>query len=132
MSDKVTVTLEVEVNPDWIEFVTHYPDIFMTDHCGYWMYGMEQEDELGWLVHEHDEMHSVREIADHPEYPAIVKAWREGKELPDNWFRLNKETAIKAWAEGVKRYGMDWYETGDAITYDVVLQMAILGEVRYG
>jgi hypothetical protein len=132
MSDKIKVEIEVEVDPDWIEFVTIYPDIFMTSYCGYWMYGMEQDDELGWLVHEHDEQHSVRQVAKSPEYPAIVKAWREGGKLPDNWFRLNKEAAIKAWAEGVKKYGTDWYENGDAISYDVVLQLALLGEIRYG
>lgn len=135
MSDKVTVVLEVEVNQDWIEFCTQFNDLFMYDYCGYWMAAMECDDDLGWLCYEYandDDMPSLRAMKEAPEYQEIVKSWREGKLLPPNWYRLDKAAAIKAYGEGVKRYGLDWYEDGDAITYDVAVQMALLGEVRYG
>lgn len=132
MSEKVTVVLEVEVNQDWIEFCTKFNDLFMYDYCGYWMAGMEFDDDLGWLCFEYAGEEDPRQIKQGPEYPAIVQAWRDGKILPDRWYRLDKETAKRAWVEGYKRDGLDWYENGDAITYDVAIQNALLGEVRYG
>lgn len=51
--------------------------------------------------------------------------------LPKGWYLLDRNTAIRAWCEGVKRWGMDWYEEVDAEREDVVVQLALLGEVRY-
>ena len=131
-SNTVKTEVEIEIDPYWIEFVTKECDIFATDHCGYWMYGMERDDKLGWLCYLHDEEKSIRQVANHPEYSSIVDAWRAGKALPERWMRLNEETAVKAYVEGFKRGGVDWYENGDACDYDVALQKAMLGEVVYG
>lgn len=136
MTDKIKVKVEVEVavDPDWIDFLLNHNDIFMTSYCGYWMSGMElDENGGGWLVHEQDDDYDcAAAAANHPEYNAIVKAWQDGKPLPDKWFRLDKEAAIRAWIEGCKKYGVDWYENSDAVSMDVVIQLALLGEVRYG
>lgn len=129
---KVTVTIDVTVDPEWIDYITQNPDIFMRDYCGYWMYGMERDKELGWLAHEHDETRTTTQVARSPEYNQIVADWRAGKPLPESWYRLDKAACVKAWAEGVKIYGVDWYENGDANTYDCAIQMALLGELRYG
>jgi hypothetical protein len=34
--------------------------------------------------------------------------------------------------EGVKRWGESWYVDGDGPRYDVAVQLALLGEERYG
>jgi hypothetical protein len=129
---KITFTIETEVNNNWIDYLVGSSDIFSTNRCGYWMYGMEWNEKLGYLCFEHEEKLSLNQVTQLSEYEAIVQAWREGKELPDHWFRLNKEVAIQAWLEGIKRWGMDWYRQVDAIKEDVVVQLALLGEVRYG
>lgn len=123
----VTVTLEVEVNPDWIQLCTTYNDLFIPGYCGYWLQGVERDDKLGWLVYCLDEDNPTQEATD-----SAIEAWEAGEELPEGWYRLNEELAIKAWAEGVKKFGINWYEDGDADTYDYVIQMAMLGEIVYG
>lgn len=126
---KVSVTMDVEVDPDWIEFCTsRYVDVFMHGYCGYWMCGVEHDDKLGWLVSINldDEGTTAKETK------KAVKAWKDGKELPEGWYRLNEEVACKAWAEGFKRWGATWYEDGDADTYDYAIQKAMFGEVVYG
>ena len=129
---KMTVEVDIVVDEEWINFVTMYNDIFRTDHCGYWLSGMDQEDDLGWLVYESGEDDENAQIAaQKPEYKKIVKDWKNGKLLPKKWFRLNRDAAIKAWIEGVKKYGVDWYENSDAITYDNVIQLALLNEIKY-
>lgn len=130
---KVKVEIEVDLSEDWIELVTNHNDLFNRKYCGYWAYGMEHDDTLGWLVHEHDDQRTVAQVSQHPEYHAIVDAWRSGAPLPEGWYRFNKDTAVKAWCEGMKMYGYDWYEkVGDCETFDNAIQMALLGELRYG
>jgi hypothetical protein len=113
---------------DWIEFVTQFNDLFRSDHCGYWLRGVEHGPQ-GWLAWEDDEQHP---FGQEPEREAALTAWRQGSPLPHGWFRLDKELADKAWAIGVQKYGERWYDEGDSTTYDVVIQLALLGEVRYG
>ncbi len=133
---ELTVSIKVKVDPDWVDYCVRAPDLFMTDYCGYWMAGMEQDNELGWLCYEYDiggdHNPNPWRLKKHPEYAAIVQAWREGKPLPERWYRLNKEAAIKAYKCGVERYGVNWYEDGDATTYDVAIQLALLGKIVYG
>lgn len=131
----LTATIEVEVDPDWIEFCTQYNDIFMYDYCGYWMAGMEQDNQLGWLVYEYDwggNCPMLKDVRESPEYENIVAAWRDGLELPEHWFRLSEDACKRAWVEGVKREGLNWYNDGDASSYDCALQRALLGEIIYG
>lgn len=128
----IKTNLEVEINPDWINFLMEYPDIFGRNYCGYWMYGMELDEKLGWLCYIHDEEKSISQVSSHPKYKSIVEMWRSGKPLPDRWVRLNERVAIQAYLEGVKRKGIDWYSIADAEDYDVVLQKAIFGVVIYG
>lgn len=128
----VSVTLDVKVDPDWTEFCCKYSDMFSTDHIGYWARGMVRDrknEENGWLLFEH----GGEEFPDgEPNEAEAMRAWKAKEPLPPNYFRLDKAATEKAWAEGCKRYGVDWYENADANTYDVVVQMALLGEVRYG
>lgn len=126
---KHTMTIEVEILvEDWIDFLTCHSDIFGTNHCGYWARGIES-DATGWLVWEDDEKcRHGRE----PDRQAAVAAWRAGEALPEHWYRLDRDAAIKAWCEGVKRGGVKWFDNADANDYDVVIQLALLGEIKYG
>ncbi len=127
MTDTATVTSDVD--PEWVEYCTQYADLLERDHCGYWLRGVERDDALGWLTWEDDEQHSPGE---EPEREAAIAAWRAGAELPKGWYRLDRDAAVKAWGAGVKKWGVDWYEDADAHSYDCVIQMALLGEHRYG
>jgi hypothetical protein len=131
--------IEVEVDSkhldDWTKFVTCFDDIFASTYIGYWAYGMKRTDGLGWLVYEHaGEGTSVRGAAGLPEYPEVVRLWKQKRKLPPKWYRLDADAAKRAFVEGVKAWGADWYKDGntDATRYDYVLQMVLLGEERYG
>lgn len=128
----ITVTIDIEVPPHWVKELTQYNDAFAWNTCGYWMYGMEHDAELGWLCYEHDEKWTVRQVeARYREgYEDIVAAWRGGAPLPPGWYRLDTNAAIEAYVWAVKRYGTN--TTIDAPRKDTVIQLALLGEVRYG
>lgn len=128
------IKFEVEVNvpeEDWIEFVTSSRDIFQQNYCGYWLRGIKQDSELGWLVWEDDENHLY---GDEPNRQEAIRAWQLSKDLPERWFRLDREAAIKAYIAGCKRSGINWFTNPDvdANSYDVAIQLALLGEHRYG
>jgi hypothetical protein len=123
----ITVSIEVPVDEDWIKFCTKHNDIFMTGYCGYWAFGVFI-DEAGWLVFDRGDERSPSDKACN----AAVAAYDAKQPLPENWYLLDREMAIKAFAAGVKRRGVDWYENGDATDYDVAIQTAIFGEPKYG
>lgn len=129
MSDAATVTITSTVDPAWIDFCTKTTDIFMRSYCGYWLRGVEHDPALGCLVWEDDGRHAQE---NEPQRKKALAAWRKGKPLPEGWYRLNREAAMRAWAVGVKWRGEKWYEDGDANAYDYVLQVTLLGEERYG
>jgi hypothetical protein len=118
-----------EPDPEWVAFLTKYNDIFMRDYCGYWLFGVARNDKDGWLVFDQGEGERPSEA----EQKRVIALWKSGSrtKLPANWYRLNKAAAKRAHEEGVKRWGKDWFENGDANTYDYVVQMALLGEHRY-
>jgi hypothetical protein len=125
---KTTVTYEVEVpEEDWIGFLTKYNDIFGRNYCGYWLRGVEHD--ASWLCWEDDEEHRP---GDEPQRRKALAAWRAGTALPSGWHRLDRDTAVRAYHEGCKRWGADWFENGDGERYDVVIQLALLGEIKYG
>jgi hypothetical protein len=126
---KHTFSLTVEIDEGWIDYLVQSNDIFNGNRAGYWLRGVEFEPELGWLCWEDDEKHRWR---NEPNRQGALKAWREGKPLPEHWFRLDRAAALRAWEEGVKRWGVDWYEQVDASVEDTVVQLALLGETRYG
>lgn len=132
MADKITVSLEVVVDPEWIDFCVQYNDLFMYGYCGYWLAGMEHDD-TGWLVYEYDIGGDDNPYPiDRKERADIVQAWQQGQPLPNRWYRLDKQAAILAYKHGVEKYGINWYDEGDANTYDYVIQLALLGELVYG
>lgn len=121
----VAVSITCTVDPGWIEFCSQTTDLFLTDHCGYWLRGVDRDDALGWLACE-DEDNEKR-----PDEQAAIAAWRAGKPLPEGWHKLDRDFAARSWGEAVKRFGVDWFEDADADTYDWAIQQTLLGEQRY-
>lgn len=121
--------LQVIVPGEWIDFLTQYNDMFRTDHSGYWMYAAEETAE-GWLAFEMFQDKRPTPYAVKRALDALV----DKRELPARFFTIDRAFAVKAYLEGVKRWGVEWYHkhNADAADYDIVVQMAALGEVRYG
>lgn len=105
---KVKVTLEVEVPQDWIDFVCQESGVFRRGYCGYWAQ-VQKWTKRGAHVR----------LDDDDGVHGPVKVW-------------DAKFAAKAYAEGVKRYGVNFYEEGDANSYDCAIQLAWFGEVVYG
>lgn len=126
------LTLDVDVPEDWVVDFFLNSDLFSRSYCGYWLRGMVRYRDGSWLAFEHGD--------DAP--PGVVplavrRANRAGAELPQGWHRLDRTAAVRAYLEGVKRWGVEWYtgrgeHRADSTSYDVVVQLALLGEVRYG
>lgn len=123
-----TITIEVDASQakEWIaEVAGGSIDVFRTTHAGYWLRGVEFVEKRGWLV-----------FNDEGDYPVCdkdaIKAWRAGRALPEGYYRLDRAVALSAWKEGVKRWGVGWFHDQDATAWDIVLQIAILGDVIYG
>ena len=126
---KHTFTLTVDVDPFWVQYLTGYTDIFGHAAFRNWLRGVDHHPERGWLCWESDDQHRRGE---EPNREEAVRAWALGEPLPKGWYTLDRAVALRAWEEGVKRWGVDWYEHTDAEREDVVVQLALLGEVRYG
>ncbi len=132
-----TVTLRVDVLVpakellDWTQFLTKYSDIFRTDHIGYWAFGERVPG--GWLAYEQPSDDGRRPT---DTMIAAVKGFYRNNSrdlpLPKPWFLIDRAFAERAFIEGIKRGGASWYEHGDANDYDCAVQMAALGEIRYG
>lgn len=120
---KVSFTHEVEIPESWISFCLG--EVFERRYCGYWLFGFEYDAILGWLTYESDSRPTDDDAA-----PAL-RQFQTGKVDLAHWQILNRDVAIKAYIEGVKRFGEAWYEKAYASDYDVVIQLALLGEVKY-
>lgn len=130
-----TLTMEIKIpQEDWVDYLTQDSEIFNSNYCGYWARGVDHDPYIGWLIWEDDEK---RPHGEEPNREEAIQAFREhNTTLPKNWFVLNKEMAVKAYLEGVKRWGQTWFDLGgdhnDSMGYDTVIQLALLGEVKYG
>ena len=124
---KITVTIKTTVDPEWIDYVVNCNDLFVHGYCGHWARGMARTKKLGWLVFEMGDEDCPEKVP-----KDVLTAWRAGWPLPKGWHRFDTNSAVEAWKYGVERDGVDWYENGDANTYDNVMQLAVLGEIRYG
>jgi hypothetical protein len=127
-----TSTIMTVTDPGWIEHVTGgprgYADVFGRDYSGYWMRGMAHTAHRGWIAFEHGDDDACTEEAAR----AAIRLWRNDEPLPPLWHRLDLDLANRAWCEGVKRYGENWYADGDGPRYDWALQTALFGEAKYG
>jgi hypothetical protein len=129
---KHTFTITVDVDPRWVDYITQHNDIFgRTYYAGYWARGVDNDPVYGWLVAECDE---DERWPGEDEEERVKALWRAGSDLPPRWYVLDRGAALRMWEEGVKRFGVEWYggHHHDGACEDVLLQLALLGEVRYG
>jgi len=130
-----------EAMDEWVKFTGavvdpalggNNSDLFRTNYIGYWARGVEVDKKLGWLVYEMlgDGLTHVEE--EDGFHLAAVEAWRAREALPSRYFRLDHAAAVAAYNFGVRKWGERWTEGADSTSYDCVIQMALLGEVRYG
>lgn len=122
--------VQFTVEPEWVDFLINYNDIFFHDYIGYWACGVQFRKGIGWLAYEqHDEMHPT-----YAQERAGLDAWDRDGELPEHFFAIDKAFAEKSYKKGVEKFGTNWYDRpeSDANTYDYVVQTAALGDVVYG
>jgi hypothetical protein len=122
---KLNIEVETDEIDEFIEEITTSVDVFRTTHCGYWLRGVDRTDDAGWLVFDDESEHDRCD-------EAAIHYWNHSEKLPAGYYKLDRELAIKAWAEGAKKYGVGWFGNGDADDWDYSIQMAIFGEVVYG
>jgi hypothetical protein len=126
----LTATEKDKLREEYINDVALNVDQFRMQCSGYWARGVRFVKARGWLVWEDDESHLHGE---EPERAEAVRLWRLGADrtLPSGWYVWNREIAKEAYATGERLWGESWYEHADANSYDIVMQLALLGEVRY-
>jgi hypothetical protein len=142
---KVKVEVEVEVPQQWIDYGTQYNDLFRQGEIGYWAFGVERFKTGGWLVWEFEDdkrplpggcsyIDQLSDAGYKKHHGAAIKAYKANKPLPEHYHRLDKDAMIRAFVEGCKLWGIDWYENSntDSNSYDEVVQRALLGKVKYG
>lgn len=149
---KVEVTMKMLVPGDWIAFVSLWPDILSTDVIGSWARGVARDEKLGRLIWEFENDERLDELMekrgasflnqvsqeDEKELHAeAIKAWRSGEPLPKHYHRLDRKTAVHAFALMAQSSrsdgGVDWYGSGrdDASTYSAAIQLALFGRIEY-
>lgn len=125
----------------WNDFVSN-EDLYRQNYCGYWMYGAEHF-EWGWLAYEGE----LRVLNQHKAFAnAVEKALvivgqanafnrlNTKIPLPKDFFVITKQTSDDAYRIGERLWGECWLSDGktDSTRYDVVMQLAIFGEIKYG
>ncbi len=130
------VALGIAVPADWITAVVHRNWHMSRSGIGHWASGrrpvLSTEATLPptdvWLIYESDTLDLMPAQTDE-----AVRAYRAGSALPPRWHLLDQAAAIRAHVEGVKRWGVEWQSSAYAseMGFDIVLQLALLGEVRY-
>lgn len=123
---KIEIEVDAKERESWINNFALNIDVFNRGYCGYWAFGASLPGKAGWLLFEQAE-HG------HPvdgDIAAAGRAHRAGKALPKGWHLLDRAAAERAYSYLVARVGT--LNTGDSSDYDVAIQLALLGEVRYG
>lgn len=104
--------------------------------AGYWLYGVEYHDRLGWLGLETGDAFDGQDI-DHSE---AIAHWRATSLTVGYTFahkgmtylRLNAEFARVAFNLGCRKWGEWWADETDLPAADEVVQYTAFGELRYG
>jgi hypothetical protein len=103
-------------------------DVFaITFGSGYWAAGVHHQEDVGWLVWEHND-ERVRD----QDHSAAIRAFALGEPLPERYYRLDREAAIRAFLHGVRLFGATWLDGIDGPQTDRVVQCALLGVEKYG
>lgn len=140
--DVVRVAFNIPVpQKGWIDFLTRGADIFGHDYIGHWSFGARpvDRDDL-WLVIEHEVLDKLDDDAESGVSARdafvmeVALIFGSGKKLPKGVHLLDAAVAAKAFAIGCLMWGVEWMNGphNNADGYDGVLQLALLGEFRYG
>ena len=119
---EITLTIDEKKMQGWIHDVALNVDIFR--YCR-WLRHLDGGNGLflAWNVWEDSgKIPSKRSLS----------GWRKGKQIPPHVYVINEDVATRAYIEGVKRWGVDWYEHSDGNSYDTIMQVALLGDELYG
>jgi hypothetical protein len=139
--------VSAEQRKAWMdEFVKDFVlnvDLYASCYCGYWLRGEGVIEDDSWLAADMLEVckdqtgktsNMVVDLSEVDERAEdVARLALAGELLPKGWHVINRTVGEKAYAIGERRWGEDWMATkGDSGTYDIVVQEALLGEVRYG
>lgn len=128
---KMDLAVEVPVEY-WIDLLAGCDDMFAEIYCGYWLRHVGWDAKRGHIAWENNDRYAWGK---EPNRKQAIAAWHKGADepLPKGWYRLDQRAAVKAFCEGVRLWGVEWMDSdhNDARGYDVVIQMALLGEHRY-
>ena len=127
---KHTFSTEVDIDPDFVEYLTKFNDIFQQNRSGTGPSGRQGQGRLatslfrsGWRRRDAHRQ-AIREAK------SCYGGAHDGN-LPKGWYVLDRDAAIRAWCEGVERWGVEWYEDVDAERETSSCSRAP-GEIRYG
>jgi hypothetical protein len=105
-------------------------DCAMQSCTGYWAY-WAYFDEGVWLIVD-VETYGKRVT---PEYAEMLRGMHgRGEPLPSHVHLFDRDKAGEAFRQGIARWGVEWWgdRNHDATRDDLVIQLAVLGEERYG
>lgn len=122
----LTVAVQIKRETHFYDMILNYVDIFASAYVGYWAYGIRVSG--GWLIYDFGD----EEITKDGDTDAVVEEFTKSGNLPPRWHYLDVYTVDRIVTEGCKRYGFDFQNNYDAVTLDVAVQLALLGEIVYG
>jgi hypothetical protein len=136
MSDKWLPTDE-EVQQAKLEFVRDLiaKDTFIFERpgcAGYWLYGVEYRDDVGWLAYEFGHDESIDYVA--MDHSAATERFKAGLSVPEHYWVLNQAFAEDAFVIGCRKWGVDWRDTPPGVDYgdiDNLIQWTLFKEIRY-
>jgi hypothetical protein len=99
--------------------------------AGYWLCGVEYDEENGWLAYEFDEQaESPREM----DHELAIAVWRRQftDRLPDRYYRIDKDAISTTFNHILARWGQEGLKDLDLPRADEAIQWTLLGEHRYG
>ncbi len=133
-------TTTVEVPASWIKFITDSIDIFKLTYCGAWMKYIESSiDDSAMLIFDcYDHIFPSEDKLD-----LIVKSFLYNIQVEIDigkpvyyyecfdFYKLDTALALKAYEQGCKRWGVDWYSKADGPMMNIAIQLALFGEIKY-
>ncbi len=118
---------------EWFDFCRHV-DLFGTNYAGYWAYGVSvvgADTTRHWLVFVGE---TEGERPGETETAIVETLHRNRDAMPSTWHVWGPTQWAAAYRYGERLWGERWYDhhDTDATRYDTIMQLALLGEVRYG
>ncbi len=135
------LVISIDMPSGWLEFCSNVDVISYNSYCGYWAeYWIDISENnspsIKWLIYYNPNNNdSIYPLTKVDSYQQAYKAASAGsRKMPEHWYLFDEEIAIKAYLEGVKKWGMDWYNdpNTDGRNYDTAIQLALFGKLVFG